>query len=194
MVKKRLDEVMPECYIDTNLVETLLKQCNLNRGVYEEFSVQHAKGIGHVTANMQHAKAMKDGFALGIVDDDHQKPNYVNLFREIAHSTHLTLRKHSKEKHYLIVVSKAMETLILENAKTAGIDVSKYHFPQKTSDFKGKTKDTDSRNNPEYKNLFKKMSGGGEINLLMNLLDKFVNDRENLSDDALKQMFVDAGY
>jgi len=33
-----------------------------------------------------------------------------------------------------------------------------------------------------------------EINLVKNLLDKFVNEREGLTEDDLKQVFKDAGY
>ena len=120
MAKVRHDEIIPECNIDTNLIETLLKVINLERKNYDEYIVQHSRGIGEVTRTMQTAKKLKDGFALGVVDDDPKFPN--------------------------------------------------------------------------YKNLFKRLSKSGEINLVKNLLDKFVNEREGLTEDDLKQVFKDAGY
>ena len=36
MAKVRHDEIIPECNIDTNLVETLLKMINLERYNYDE--------------------------------------------------------------------------------------------------------------------------------------------------------------
>lgn len=194
MAKVRHDEIIPECNIDTNLVETLLKMINLERYNYDEYIVQHSHGIGEVTRTMQTARNLKDSFALGVVDDDPKVPNYKKEFRELAQSPHLKLLKHPEKDHYLLVVSKAMETLINASAHGQGINPSDYGFPENTKDYKSTTKDESSRSNPNYKNLFKKLSGSGEICLMKNLLDKFVNERDGLSEDELKQVFKDIGY
>lgn len=194
MAKVRHDEIIPECNIDTNLIETLLKVINLERKNYDEYIVQHSRGIGEVTRTMQTAKKLKDGFALGVVDDDPKFPNYKKEFRELAQSPHVKLLKHPGKEHYLLVANKAMETLIKASASGQDINLSVYGFPESTKDYKKTTKDDSSRINPNYKNLFKRLSKSGEINLVKNLLDKFVNEREGLTEDDLKQVFKDAGY
>lgn len=153
MAKVRHDEIIPECNIDTNLVETLLKMINLERYNYDEYIVQHSHGIGEVTRTMQTARNLKDSFALGVVDDDPKVPNHGQ-----------------------------------------GINPLDYGFPENTKDYRSTTKDESSRTNPHYKNLFKKLSVSGEICLMKNLLDKFVNERDGLSEDELKQVFKDIGY
>ena len=126
--------------------------------------------------------------------DEPKVPNYKKEFRELAQSPHLKLLKHPEKDHYLLVVSKAMETLINASAHGQGINPSDYGFPENTKDYKSTTKDESSRSNPNYKNLFKKLSGSGEICLMKNLLDKLVNERDGLSEDELKQVFKDIGY
>ena len=74
---------VPECYVDTNLVESLL----------ETDGVNHQKGCNTVVNTMK-GKVLNDGFAVGIIDSDKRQPSYVKEFTEIAHSEHLSLMKH----------------------------------------------------------------------------------------------------
>lgn len=194
MAKVRHNEIIPECNIDTNLVETLLKMINLENSNYDDYIVQHSHGIGEVTRTMQTAKSLKDGFAIGIVDDDPKVPNYKKEFQEVAQSPHLRLLKHPEKEHYLLVVSKAMESLINASAREQKINPSDYGFPENTKDYKKTTKEDSSRTNPNYKNLFKKLSREGEICLMKNILGKLVNEREGLSNADLNKIFKDAGY
>lgn len=50
--------IIPECYIDTNLVETL---------VPTKKGYNHQTGCNKVVGLMQNMKQLKDGFALGII-------------------------------------------------------------------------------------------------------------------------------
>lgn len=72
----RADFIIPECYIDTNLVETLVCQGGCN----------HQKGCNQVAKIMQEKFA--DRFAVGIIDADKRRPGYLTEFREIASSKH----------------------------------------------------------------------------------------------------------
>ena len=50
---------VPECYVDTNLVESLL----------ETDGVNHQKGCNTVVNTMK-GKVLNDGFSVGIIDSD----------------------------------------------------------------------------------------------------------------------------
>ena len=85
-------DIVPECFIDTNLVETLLhlKQVDTD-------GVNHQKGCNTVVRVMTTSKALKDSFALGIVDADKRPLSYVkNECNEIARSRHIVLLKHAR--------------------------------------------------------------------------------------------------
>jgi hypothetical protein len=60
-------DIIPECYIDTNLIETIL---NI-KGYYTE-GVNHQKGCNTVVKTMNGQK-LKNDFALGIVDADNKR-------------------------------------------------------------------------------------------------------------------------
>ena len=73
-MNQRADYIIPECYVDTNLVETLVCKAGCN----------HQKGCNQVAKVMQEKFA--DRFAVGIIDADKRKPGYLNNFNEIASS------------------------------------------------------------------------------------------------------------
>ncbi len=72
-------DIIPECYIDTNLIETILN----TKGCYTE-GVNHQKGCNTVVKTMNDPKKLKNEFALGIVDADKQQPSYVEACAVIA--------------------------------------------------------------------------------------------------------------
>jgi hypothetical protein len=57
--------IIPECYLDTNLIETLVPP--------EGDGYNHQMGCPNVAKKMTEGKALKDGFALGIIDKDKKK-------------------------------------------------------------------------------------------------------------------------
>ncbi len=89
---RRADYIIPECYIDTNLVETLVCTAGCN----------HQKGCNQVAKIMQ--KKFADRFAVGIIDADKRRPSYFSEFREIASSEHLKLFRHPNRPHFIILV------------------------------------------------------------------------------------------
>ncbi len=65
----RSDFIIPECYIDTNLVETLSCRDGCN----------HQKGCNQVAKIMKEKFA--DRFAVGIIDADKRTPGYLREFK-----------------------------------------------------------------------------------------------------------------
>ena len=57
--------IIPECYVDTNLIETIVPTVK---------GYNHQKGAGTVTRLMQ--SKLKDKFAVGIVDKDKKQCRY----------------------------------------------------------------------------------------------------------------------
>lgn len=74
--------IIPECYADTNLVQTLLQTKGAN----------HQKSCGQVTNELQ--KTFKDKFAVGIIDLDKRQSEYSENCVEIAHSNELSVCRH----------------------------------------------------------------------------------------------------
>ena len=94
--------IIPECYIDTNLVETLIITDGCN----------HQKGCNTVVKTMQQKFA--NTFSVGIIDEDKRQVSYVKEFSEIARTPSLRLKKHGSKPHYLIMVSPAMDGFLLK--------------------------------------------------------------------------------
>lgn len=103
----RTDFIIPECYVDTNLVETLVCPNGCN----------HQKGCNQVAKIMR--EKFVNRFAVGIIDADKRRPGYLNEFREIAASEHLKLFRHSIRPHFIILVHPAVEGFILSNSLCA---------------------------------------------------------------------------
>ena len=79
--------IIPECYIDTNLVETLIITDGCN----------HQKGCNTVVKTMQQKFA--NAFSVGIIDEDKRQVSYVKEFSEIARTPSLRLKKHGSKSH-----------------------------------------------------------------------------------------------
>lgn len=94
--------IVPECYVDTNLVESLLTTEGVN----------HQKGC-YAVANTMKGRVLNDTFAVGVIDFDTEKtqPTYVQEFNEIAHTAHIVLLKHNSKPHYLVMIKPAMDQL-----------------------------------------------------------------------------------
>ena len=73
--------IIPECYVDTNLIETLVPTAK---------GYNHQKGCNNVVKVMK--EKLSDKFAVGIVDKDKRQVSYVNEFEEIGHTDSLFLQ------------------------------------------------------------------------------------------------------
>lgn len=110
--------ILPECYVDTNLIETLVPP---HKGY------NHQMGCGTVAKKMK--EYFDNGFAFGIIDKDKKELDYLREFTEIIVSGNLRLHKHRTKNHYMIQIHPAIERFLLENAALADISLLDYNLP-----------------------------------------------------------------
>lgn len=139
---------MPECYLDTNLVEFLLGRAN---------SVNHKKGMSSVAAKMKE-KRFADSFAVAIIDDDKRRLKELDECLKIERLWHrgLKLFKQPQKQHYFIQLSPAIEKWILRECEKANIDLALYNLPVNFLDLKN-MKGYTQRNDERFKKLFEDM-------------------------------------
>lgn len=137
--------IIPECYVDTNLVETIVPPM---RGY------NHQKGCGTVMRLMQ--GKLKDQFAVGIVDKDKKELKYVDEFEEVTATGEIQLLSHKDPEihHYLIFIYPAVESWIIHNAKTAGIALKEFGLSDDLKELTKRTKKITSKRDKNLKNLF----------------------------------------
>ena len=145
------DAIMPECYVDTNLIETLAPPSGKG--------YNHQKGCGTVTSKMK--KQFSDRFALGIIDRDKQQVEYLNEFNEEIRCGSLILHKHNTKHHYIIQINPAVETFFVTNARQAGISLSDHNLPIDFNLLKKESKQEISKNDQRFKNLFRAIKNAG---------------------------------
>jgi len=138
--------IIPECYTDTNLVETIT-------GSFNAFN--HQKSCNEVSKTMQNKLA--DSFAVGIIDKDKKHINYLNEFELAASSEDLFLFKHPLKHHYIIQISPAIESFIIKSANEVGISLKTFGLSDDLNGLKKITKRQTSRTNPILRRLFSEL-------------------------------------
>ncbi len=176
-MNQRADFIIPECYIDTNLVETLVCPCGCN----------HQKGCNQVAKVMQ--EKFPDRFAIGIIDADKRRPGYLNEFREIGSSGHLKLFRHFVRSHFIILVHPAADGFILSCAEEAQVNMADYELSPVLKEFTGQTKNVMSNKDVRFKRLFRSMKDVGEMKLLEAVLTYLVNTTYNAKEDVILSFF-----
>lgn len=168
--------IIPECYIDTNLVESLIATEGCN----------HQKGCNTVANIMQ--KKFTDSFAVGIIDNDKRQVKYVSEFSEIAHTPSLSLQKHRCKPHYLIMVSPAMDGFLLKCAEESGIRMEAYGYTSKLKEFTSITKSVTSKNDTGFKKLFKAMEDAPEMVILKRWLEYMKREQYQCAEGELRKI------
>lgn len=156
----RVNNIFPECYVDTNILKTLLRLDGVN----------HQHGCSKVMSGMKKGK-FAEGLAIGVIDDDKRKTYDYRDFHELAKSEHLTLMKHKERHHYLIFVCKAAEDFLLSCAKELQLDLSQYDLPSTLEELKEVTKNTESDKDTRIRRLVNALRDSSE----MSRLDRTVN-------------------
>lgn len=150
--------VIPECYVDTNLISCLLGGIGVN----------HQKGCTRVTGVME--RRLADRFAIGVIDADKVTPGYMVNFRKVMGLQHLCVYKSDLRPHYIITIHKAVEDFILDEAHKAGVSLSTYGLPDTLDALKKLTKKVGSDKDYRFRTLFRQLDSVGEVAALKELL------------------------
>lgn len=176
MKQRRLLDVVPECYVDTNLVEFLL-----GAGVNHQHSC--SKVVGQLKSTFA------DRFAVGIIDKDKVELGFIKECNVIAHTRHLTLMKHNEKPQYLITVAPAIDRFVLDSAQKSGVDTKDYGIPSELKEFTEVSKSITSNTDPRFKALFAALKDNQEIKLLRTVLRYLSENKYNADTATLRQMF-----
>jgi hypothetical protein len=139
---------MPECFLDTNLLEVLLERSN---------SVNHKKGNSSVAAEMD-KEGLKDNFIVGIIDNDKVRVRKLDEFDLVGRLSKngIAIYKHPSNKHYFIQLSPAIEQWVLNECKKGELDLANYDLPSTLKPLRA-LKGLTQRNDARFRRLFKDM-------------------------------------
>lgn len=161
MHKMNAWQIIPECYIDTCLVETLISS-----------KLNHQKGCNNVVKLMQ--EKLKDQFAVGIIDKDKREVAYLAEFNLLVCKDSIYLYKHKTRCHYIVQIAPAIENFILKNVREKGIDLlQEYALPDEQKDLSKITKKIAGENEEafdKFKKLFKNLADTTEFAKLAELI------------------------
>lgn len=174
---ERTDFVIPECYIDTNLVETLVCKGGCN----------HQKGCNQVAKIMQTKFA--DSFAIGIIDADKRRPSYLNEFTEICSSEHIALFRHPQKAHFILLIRPAADGFILSCASETGTDMQNFGLSPVLKEFTAQTKKATSNKDERFKRLFREIRDAREMVILRAVLSLLIANKYNVCSDSLAALF-----
>lgn len=148
--------VIPECFVDTNLLETLVPPAT---------HYNHQKGCGTVAKVMKQNFA--DRFAVGIIDKDKNEVDYLKEFTVVCKAGSLILHRHSNpaKHHYIIQINPAMERFIMDNAVSVNISLSDFHLPEDLNQLRKESKLVTTKNDARFKRLFSAMCDAGAADL-----------------------------
>lgn len=162
--------IIPECYVDTNLLETLVPTAK---------GYNHQKGCNNVVRIMQNKLANE--FAVGIVDKDKRQVRYVDEFEEIGHTDSLFFYKHPEKAHYLIMISPAVDGFILKCAEEKHVEMGAFGLSSDLKSFTEQTKKVSSKEDATFKSFFQALKKADEAIILKNAL-KYLKDNKYKSD------------
>ena len=171
--------IMPECYLDTNLIETLVPP---NRGY------NHQKGCGTVASKMQNK--FSDAFAVGLLDKDKRAIKYVEEFDSIINLEALELCKHRDRHHYLIFIKPALEQWLLNNVQEVDIALKDYDLPGDLKSLTKITKTITTKSDHQFKKLFRdlKARNAEQVIRLSRWIEYLRNHAYDTNIDELRQM------
>lgn len=169
---ERENFVIPECYIDTNLVNCLIRK-----------SANHQKGCPMVLKVME--ERMADSFAVGVIDKDKREPKAIKSFSLLVNNNSLYVYKHNVRPHYIIQVAPAEEIFILHAAEEVGVSLADFGLPTDIEGLKRFTKRVDAKNSSQFVSLFSVLKDAPSVQVLDNLLTYLLNNRYSASIDDI---------
>lgn len=175
----KYNEIMPECFIDTTLIASLL-----------DAKVSHKHSSNEVAREMEKGH-YKDAFAVGIIDNDKRKISYIESFDEIGRTDNLTFLKHRDKPQYVIKVGKehkAMETFIKANVDAIGMKMEDFDLPSDLAELVEQTKNSVStQKDPRIQKLCKVIRQSPEVAILQDILAYLAANKYNVDIDELKE-------
>ena len=162
--------IIPECYVDTNLIETLVPTAK---------GYNHQKGCNNVVKVMK--EKLSDKFAVGIVDKDKRQVSYVNEFAEIGHTD---------KAHFLIMIDPAVDRFILKCAKEEKVEMKQFDLSDELRSFTAQTKQVSSKEDTNFKKLFHEIKSAEEITILRNAI-KYLKEKQYSSNSAEMKALID---
>jgi len=169
--------IIPECYVDTLLLETIISG-------NKEFN--HQKGCNTVAKKMK--ENLNDQFALGVIDNDKRQVAYMHEFQEITSTDGLKLLKHPDRHHFLILLSPAADSLILNAAEEKNINPEDYNLPCDLDRFTKITKLITSKENKDLKKLIRQLQDAKEIKILKGLVEHLDQNPYQYNIEELKKI------
>ena len=171
--------IMPECYVDTNLIEYLIGD-----------TVGHQHCCSKVVGTMK--RVFADRFAVGIIDDDKVEMGYVNECELIALTHHLKLMKHKEKPHYIILVNPAIDGFIMDCAKEMGLNIKEYNLPENFNAFKKRAKSTTSARDKDFRQLFVALRNHHEVACLAFVLKYLDTAQYSADTEKMKGIFFNS--
>ncbi len=147
---RKIFNLLPECFVDTNLIEYLL-----------DAAVNHQHCCSKVVGALNSTFA--EGFAVGIIDKDKVELGYIRECDEIAKTAHLTLMKHKTRPQYLITIQPAVDRFVLDCAITQDVDTNAFGIPSDLKGFTKLSKSVTSNTDSRFKHLFAAIKDHAEI-------------------------------
>jgi len=175
--------ILTECYIDTNLLETLVPPV---RGY------NHQKGCNTVANVMK--KQLNDKGAIALIDNDKREINYIQEFERIANTTSLSLFKHRNKPHFIIRIDPAIDDFILKSAHDMDVDITSFGLPDSLKDFTKITKQKTSKSEPKFKQLFNKIKSAEEVKVLTKWVKYLKENIYNADRDTLRNMVSQSNH
>ena len=171
--------IIPECYVDTNLVETL---------VPPKKGYNHQKGCGTVTSVMK--SKFGDGFAVGIIDKDKNQVDYLKEFTLVHEFENLLLHKHANKHHYIIQINPALERFLLSGAEAVDISIEDYGLPLDMDRLKKISKSVNSKEDPRFKKLIRATlrAGSPSFTKLASWISYLKENNYTVNIDELKKL------
>ena len=169
--------VIPECYIDSCLVEVLL--------VADRDYVNHHKGNGKVAKEMK--ENFKDDFCLGIIDKDKEPLDYLKEFKAKKITEYLVLWEQNNKKHFIIQIRPVVEKWFLKICEENEISLIEFNLPVELKALLKITKSVGSRKDERFIKLFKKMKNKNcqAVIDLKNWIEFLKNNKHNSNIDLL---------
>ena len=172
---ERENKVIPECYVDTNLMNVLLeKLCN------------HQKGCTTVCKTLD--ERLRDEFAIAVIDKDKREPKAVEEFELIGSARGLHVSKHRSRPHYMLQIDPAVEVFIMDAAEELGVNLADFELPTELNALRKKTKTVSAKEDEKFARLFRRLRGATNMRRLEGVLRYLLDARYTASADGVRKL------